>query len=163
MRELLTQKELKERLEYNSEKGLWKWKGQIDRSKKSGWFSGTHSKGYKVIVIRKKPYYAHALAWLYCYGVWPTFIDHINRNRGDNRITNLREADYAINAQNKSMMVTNTSGFTGVQFVPFLSSIKPWRGMIIRRGIRKSKHFASIEEAVEWRRKMEQEFHPRLR
>ena len=51
-----------------------------------------HSTGYVRIGIDGRKYTSHRLAWLYVHGVWPSDqIDHINRNRSDNRIANLRE------------------------------------------------------------------------
>ncbi|MFW4291481.1 HNH endonuclease [Salmonella enterica subsp. enterica serovar Paratyphi C] len=46
--------------------------------------------GYIRIYINKKWYLAHRLAWLYVTGKWPiNVIDHINRNKADNRFINL--------------------------------------------------------------------------
>ena len=59
--------------------------------------------GYSVITIKQRHYFAHRLAWLYVYGVWPEKeIDHINRVRNDNRIQNLREASHEENGRNIS-------------------------------------------------------------
>lgn len=45
--------------------------------------------------------YAHRLAWFYVHGVWPTNeIDHINRNKSDNRIENLRDVTRTVNQRN---------------------------------------------------------------
>ena len=62
-----------------------------------------------------KKYKAHRIAWLYEYGELPKMIDHINHNRTDNRICNLREIqDKKENNKNKTMFKNNTSGVTGV-------------------------------------------------
>jgi len=58
-------------------------------------------KGYRIIKFQGKKYKAHRLIWLFIYGKWPDDeIDHINRDRLDNRIENLREADRYINMRN---------------------------------------------------------------
>jgi hypothetical protein len=57
-------------------------------------------RGYWVIGIAGKLYKAHRLAWLYVYGDLPEYLDHINRNRTDNRISNLREATKPQNGGN---------------------------------------------------------------
>lgn len=59
-------------------------------------------KGHIYICVLGKRYAAHRLAWLYCIGEWPADqIDHINGVKGDNRISNLRTADAALNTQNE--------------------------------------------------------------
>jgi hypothetical protein len=72
--------------------------------------------GYLVISIRFKRYTAHRLAWLITYGDWPSsHIDHINEDKRDNRITNLREATPSENHQNRSSPnKNNKSGYLGV-------------------------------------------------
>ena len=58
---------------------------------------------------------AHRLAWLIVHGKLPDGeIDHINRNRADNRISNLRDVPSAINHRNLTMLRNNKSGVTGV-------------------------------------------------
>lgn len=48
-----------------------------------------------------KKFLAHRLAWLLYYGDWPTGnIDHINRNKSDNRIENLRDVSQSVNLLN---------------------------------------------------------------
>jgi hypothetical protein len=72
-------------------------------------------KGYLRITIQGEKYYAHRLAWLYIYGVFPkNGTDHINGIRNDNRINNLREANQSENLQNLSVSSKNTSGYIGV-------------------------------------------------
>ena len=54
-------------------------------------------------------------------------IDHINHNRSDNRISNLRKASYEVNSKNRSKQWNNSSGTTGVYFDKQLNS---WRSQI---------------------------------
>lgn len=76
------------------------------------------STGHILICIGCCSYLAHRLAWLYTYGRWPNGeIDHINRNRADNRLANLREATHRQNNANKSAYAHCKSGFKGVVFV----------------------------------------------
>lgn len=59
--------------------------------------------GYWSIYIDGVRYQAHRVAWFYHYGEWPIgMIDHINRDRLDNRISNLRIVTYSENHQNRS-------------------------------------------------------------
>ena len=103
-------------------------------------------KQYTKITIDYKNYEPYRLAWLYMTGAWPTkFIDHINRDRTDNRWSNLREATYAENNRNTSIRSDNTSGYKGVSWHKFKSK---WRAEIKVDSI--SKHlgyFSTKEEA----------------
>ena len=61
----------------------------------------TNSKGYLVGAVLGHSVYAHRVVWAYCHGVWPTHqIDHVNRDKTDNRLANLREATNTENQQN---------------------------------------------------------------
>lgn len=86
---------------YDSETGKFYWK--IDRAKnvKAGTeIFASNRNGYCAITTSGKAYAAHRLAWLYTYGEWPRVIDHINGDRQDNRICNLRSTSARGNAQN---------------------------------------------------------------
>lgn len=71
--------------------------------------------GYIEIDVCGRTYFGHRLAWLYVHGRWPKqSIDHINRDRADNRIANLRDVPHAINMRNLPRRRDNTSGLAGV-------------------------------------------------
>jgi hypothetical protein len=57
---------------------------------------------------------AHRVIFCMEHGWWPKFVDHINGNRADNRLENLRAATKSINGQNQKLFETNTSGHVGV-------------------------------------------------
>ena len=58
--------------------------------------------GYVKVSIDYGRYYAHRLAWLYTHGDWPPEeIDHMNGDRADNRIANLRLATHSENSQHR--------------------------------------------------------------
>ncbi len=64
-------------------------------------------------------YLAHRLAWLYVHGEWPDCeVDHVNGNRSDNRISNLRLATPTQNRMNGARRRDNATGFRGVHFEP---------------------------------------------
>lgn len=63
----------------------------------------------------KKTIRAHHLVWVWVHGKWPIGeIDHINGDRADNRIANLREVTVAQNRTNKKIQTNNRSGFKWV-------------------------------------------------
>lgn len=76
----------------------------------------TDSYGYRRVFIDGKHVKAHRAAWRLFYGSWPTsYIDHIDGDRTNNKISNLREASDSINQQNK-LIGTSSAGHIGVSF-----------------------------------------------
>jgi hypothetical protein len=116
----ITQERLRALLSYDSESGLFTWRnaaGQGGRIPPGSVAGSIGSQGYRVITIGSQRLSAARLAWLYVYGVWPpNQIDHINRERSDDRISNLRLATSGQNKANNGMYRNNTSGFKGVYF-----------------------------------------------
>ena len=113
---MITQDELKKKLHYNLNTGIFTWL-VANHNRKIGDEAGTLYNGYIRICINYKRYPAHHLVWLYIYGVFPIKqLDHINHNPSDNRIENLREASQKTNSQNASKSKKNTSGFKGVSW-----------------------------------------------
>ncbi len=112
----LTAERLRQLLSYDKEAGVFKWRIKPAKKIRIGDFAGWQAgKGYIGLTLDGSKYKAHRVAWLYCYGAWPNIqIDHINRNRGDNRIANLREVTPAQNQQNTGPKKNSTSEFKGV-------------------------------------------------
>jgi len=67
-------------------------------------------------MFQRRHYLAHRLAWFYVYGEFPTMIDHIDGNRTNNKISNLRQVSSKENQCNLTIAANNTSGITGVSF-----------------------------------------------
>lgn len=110
----LSQKRLKEYLEYDPETGIFIWIKSTNGSVKVGSIAGSEdSKGYIKIPILGHRHGAHQLAWLYMHGTL-TMIDHKNNVPSDNRITNLRPATYSQNNHRK--FIHNPTGFRGIRF-----------------------------------------------
>ncbi len=144
----MTPDELKSILHYDPETGLLTRKTASNKygiGHVPGW---RHDNGYIKISIKKKMDYAHRIAWAIHFGKWPEKkIDHINRDRGDNRIVNLRLADDSQNAANQSLRSDNTSGKKGVTW----NKIKrKWQAQIQFRGKRKAGYFDSIDDAAKF-------------
>ena len=128
---LITQMRLKELFNYCADTGIFTRKIAVGRHgrHKKGTLAGTKSRsGYRVISINSRRYMAHKLAWLYVYGELPkNDIDHINRIKHDNRISNLRLASRSQNMQNVAKHKHNSSGQKGVSWMP---SRNKWRAYI---------------------------------
>ena len=113
---MITQQELKDVLDYDPESGGMTWRLSRSNRVKVGDRAGTNSgHGYLVVRVLGEKHYVHRLAWLYSFGVFPVeHIDHVNGDRSDNRISNLREASQSENFQNlKSAKITNKCGMLG--------------------------------------------------
>lgn len=101
------------------------------------------SNGYLRIAIDSKRYLAHRAAWLYVYGEWPNVIDHINGDRTDNRIANLRSGTQAQNAQNRrSAQADNRS--SGLLGVTWHSQNRKWCAHVTLNG--KKKHVGLFDD-----------------
>lgn len=136
-------------LSYNQYTGLFAWKYRIDKpdywnKKYVGRIAGSdRHNGYLGLCINNKTYYAHKLAWLYFYKEFPSKkIDHINGNKHDNRIENIRLSTNSQNQQNlKKALKNNKSKLLGVHARnngTFYSCIK-LNGKSIHLGTFKSK------------------------
>lgn len=127
---------------------------------KSGDIAGTLRKdGYIVISISKKPYYAHRLAWLFTKGEFPSYvIDHIDGNKSNNSIINLRDVSRKENQQNQiSAHAISKSGVLGVHYS---NSRKKWIAQIsINNKVKYIGEYQDIEMAKKAYLKTKRELH----
>lgn len=79
-------------------------------------FTARHPRGYRIGAIKNKSYIAHRVIWCMVHGEWPDQIDHINGERSDNRLFNLRSVNNATNHKNVGIPSNNTSGVSGVSW-----------------------------------------------
>lgn len=113
---MITQKELKELLIYDSETGIFTNKiTRNPRAKIGVQLKANNLRGkYGQVGINKQHYLLHRLAWLYMTGSWPkNQIDHINGSTTDNRFCNLRDVTNQQNQFN-SISKTGSSKFKGI-------------------------------------------------
>ena len=87
---------------YDPETGVITRSQTVSPNGQKGWPVGSPSgAGYLLARVDNKRFKAHRLAWALYYGTWPEHqIDHINGNRADNRIVNLRDVKPSENMQN---------------------------------------------------------------
>ena len=104
------------KLSYDQKTGIFTWNYDGTRGVKAGDVAGYKMQdGYIMLSVGGRKIVAHKVAWLFVYGEFPEGnLDHINRNKADNRIANLRNATYEQNAQNREKNCKNTSGYKGV-------------------------------------------------
>lgn len=155
----LTQDRLKKLLHYNTETGIFTRIKEYTTDNSLGSIAGCmDSKGYWKINVDGKSYRAHRLVWLYVFGKFPEkLIDHINRNKSDNRLINLRMVGYSENNQNHKINKRNTSGVTGVHLH---KKSQKWHAMInLDKKPKYIGSFPTIEEAKAAREKAEKEFY----
>lgn len=78
--------------------------------------TAVNSHGYKTVRVGSKTMKCHRIAWYLTYGFWPDQIDHINRDKTDNRLVNLRACTRSTNSLNRKINNNNTSGVRGVSY-----------------------------------------------
>jgi hypothetical protein len=107
-----------ELLTYCPNSGVFVWNNRMGANVNKGDIAGgVNSLGYRRIRLNGKYYSAHRLAFLIAEGSFPNgHVDHINQNRSDNRLENLRVVSVSGNGKNRSLGSNNTSGIIGVTF-----------------------------------------------
>lgn len=119
---------LRQLIDYNPNTGILTWKFRDKKFCKSshdqarwnkrfcGKTAGLIAKdGYGVICIFDNQYKSHRICWYLYYGAAPNGqIDHVNGQKSDNRIRNLRDVSARENALNRKIYSTNKSGYIGV-------------------------------------------------
>lgn len=125
----LTAARLRNLFNYDQATGLFIRKIRVAQAFKPGQIAGNlRLDGYIAIKIDGKSYFAQRLAWLWMTGAWPDDeVDHVDRDRSNNRWLNLRPATAKQNNENASLRKDNRSGFTGVTWC---AKTNKWRARI---------------------------------
>lgn len=112
---------------YNRETGKLYWRERDARhfpneavcgtwnTKNAGKEAGYVREGYRICEILTRPFKVHRIIWCIEKGAWPgQHIDHIDGDKLNNRIENLRDVSQLQNSKNASISSWNTSGRVGV-------------------------------------------------
>jgi hypothetical protein len=112
---MITIERLRELFFYDPETGIFIRIKTVNARGMKGRAVGNLVDGYLRVNIDGRQYLLHRLAWFWTYGNWPIEqLDHINRFRTDNRISNLRECNNGQNAGNTGASKRNKLGVRGV-------------------------------------------------
>jgi len=105
-------------IRYDQDTGLLFWIKDYARQLGGNRAGRVNTLGYVVVHFEKKYWLGHRLAWYLATGNHPKYqIDHINGDRADNRLINLREASHGENNRNRGAHKDNVSGFKGVAYM----------------------------------------------
>jgi hypothetical protein len=106
-----------EMLEYDSATGLLLQKKARPKIKVGSIAGAVTPFGYRYIQLKGRKYAAHRLVWFIENGHFPPHdIDHIDGNKLNNQITNLRAATRKQNCENKGAQRNNKLGLRGVSY-----------------------------------------------
>lgn len=127
----MTEQELFEEVaklvDYDPETGVmtWRWREGVPKgwnTRFAGKECGRINGGYRVLAYKpvdgkKRMIRSHRLAWFIHHSKLPKGeIDHVDGQKANNSITNLRDVSPTLNMRNRKMMRNNTSGITGVSY-----------------------------------------------
>ena len=129
---MITQQMVLDCFEYRD--GLLYWRGVIHPNKQyllAKPAGSMHVTGYRHVTWLNKPMKAHRLIFLMHHGYLPKEVDHINGDRADNRVENLRPANRSENQCNRGALASNTSGFPGVSWH---KKSKAWVVRVMKNG-----------------------------
>lgn len=151
------------RLSYDPETGHFKWVVRVMCYGGGRWpgdIAGTISSGYVQIKLYGRLYRAQHLAWLLMTGEWPDpslDIDHKDRDRSNNRWSNLRQATRPQNIANAGLRSDNKSGVPGVSM---RKDTGKWHARItVDKKIILLGDFATLEQAIEARQAANELYH----
>lgn len=122
--------------------GILYWKKSTSNRVKVGDIAGSEQVGgYIGVRILGKRYPAHTIVYALHYNEMPEIVDHIDGNRKNNRIENLRGCSKAQNNKNTGFRRHNTSGLKNVFWVKELNK---WRVKVTVDN--KQKYFGVYED-----------------
>jgi len=151
------------RFNYDSSSGVFTYKVATSKSRIGQVAGSCTAGGYLEVTLLRKRIHLHRLAWLVYYGELPAsgvHIDHIDGNRKNNAIANLRLATASENGQNRKRVNSNSA--SGVPGVHWYKAYKKWSAEVMVNRVKiHLGYFNTIEEATYARRTATEKLHPR--
>ena len=138
---MLTQQIVKDLFIYDINSGdlIWRSNGYRNKPLKGKIAGRTNSNGRRQVKIEGKLYYSSRIVWLYHHGYFPEgYVDHIDRNPLNNRISNLREVNAVCNLRNSTLKIKGSSKVRGVYWA---KSHNKWAARVKANGITTSLGF----------------------
>jgi len=153
--------ELAKLFKYDPETGSLTWRVSKGAVKVGNVVHLHKGNGYLTVKVDGIQYQAHRVIWHIVHGEFPlNDIDHINQDKTDNRLANLREVTRLENCRNKPLNKNNTSGVCGVSFC---TRDRTWKAQITVSRVRKCLgYFKDMSDAIAARldAEIEYSFHP---
>lgn len=119
---------------------------RIDRKNSNG---SIDRYGYLILKVKGKQYKSHRIAWFLYYGKFPKkIIDHINGNKIDNRIVNLRDCNQFVNCNNIKRKINKDTGVSGV----YIDRTKGLKKNFAVKAYNKTFRFYLLEEAIKFKK-----------
>ena len=142
--------QLRLRFSYDPDTGLIHSRLRFDKNGSPAVVGHVNQRGYMALCTMGKSVVSHRVAWLLTHGYWPSpklDVDHINGNKSDNRLANLRLVSRVENSQNRhSVSRKKANKLIGAYFIG--SRAKPWRAAIKVMGkLMNLGQFATEQEA----------------
>lgn len=155
-----SQKDLREKLKYDSETGLFYTLRKTARSAKGDVVSSVRKDGYRRVNVFGGKFLAHRLAWFYMFGVWPdSDIDHIDGDPSNNAFANLRVVTRSENIQNQRKVRRNSK--TGINGICWDAARCAYRVQLKILGkVKCGGYFADIDDAVIALKALKAQWHP---
>jgi hypothetical protein len=142
----------KELIDYIKKYFIYNKDGTFTRTDRRNSTGSFDKDGYLIIKIKGKQYKAHRLVFAYFNNRFPKKeIDHINRDRKDNRIENLREVNRTENVRNTTKKINPDTGVYGVYKDKSTKGLKKVYTFHFQD---KSYRFYTVEEAVNKRKEL---------
>ena len=151
----LSAQDVRALLAYDEQTGMLTWKIRPGNDRDAKKWNTRHAgkraggltpQGRISISVHNRRYLAHRLCWLIARGRWPiNQLDHINHDPADNRLENLREADYSENGANRSGAPRNST--TGIRGVTYKAKSKKFQAYVTKH--KRMKHLGFYDTAEE--------------